>query len=231
MEYGERADVAAPAVLSRLAFIALAPARSELCGCYGARMRQFKRICVYCGSSAGGDPAYMEEARRVGAFLAERGIEVVYGGARVGMMGAMADGALAAGGKVIGVIPDRLRGRELAHEGLTELFVVDSMHARKTMMAYLSDGFIAMPGGWGTLEEIFEVTTWSQLNYHMKPAGLLNVRGYYDKLITFLDYASAEGFIRASHRPLMQAAAEIGPLLELMAVAEIPDIGRWMTRT
>jgi uncharacterized protein (TIGR00730 family) len=194
-------------------------------------MRQFKRICVYCGSSAGSDPAYMEEARGVGAFLAGRGIEVVYGGARVGMMGALADGALAAGGKVIGVIPERLRGREVAHTGLTELFVVDSMHARKTMMAYFSDGFIAMPGGWGTLEEVFEVTTWSQLNYHMKPVGLLNVRGYYDKLITFLDHAAGEGFIRALHRPLMQSATEIGPLLDLMAVVEIPDIGRWIQRT
>jgi uncharacterized protein (TIGR00730 family) len=131
---------------------------------------------------------------------------------------------------VIGVIPEKLRGRELAHTGLTELFVVDSMHARKTMMAYLSDGFIALPGGFGTLEEIFEVTTWSQLNYHMKPVGLLNVRGYFDKLIAFLDHGAAEGFIRSVHRPIMQSAPEIIPLLDAMATVEIPDLGRWIDR-
>ena len=155
-------------------------------------MRQFKRICVYCGSSGGNDPGYEEAARGVGAFLASKGIGVVYGGARVGLMGAVADGALSAGGSVIGVIPQKLQSREVAHQGLTELFVVDSMHARKTMMAYMSDGFIALPGGWGTLEEIFEVTTWSQLNYHMKPVGLLNVRGYYDKLIEFINHAASD---------------------------------------
>jgi uncharacterized protein (TIGR00730 family) len=193
-------------------------------------MRQWKRICVYCGSSAGADPAFAEVARGVGEHLARLGIGVVYGGGRVGMMGAVADGALAAGGTVIGVIPEKLRGKELAHMGLTELFVVDSMHARKTMMAYLSDGFIALPGGFGTLEEIFEVTTWSQLNYHMKPAGLLNVRGYFDRLIGFLDHAASEGFIRAVHRPLMQSAPEIGELLEAMAKVEVPDLGRWIER-
>lgn len=193
-------------------------------------MRQFKRICVYCGSNPGADPTYEEAARGVGAHLAGRGVDVVFGGGRVGLMGAVADGALAAGGRVIGVIPEKLRGREIAHMGLTELYVVDSMHARKTMMAYLSDGFIALPGGFGTLEEIFEVTTWTQLNYHTKPIGLLNVRGYYDKLLGFLDHATAEGFLRSIHRPLMQSAEAIGPLLEAMAGVEIPEIGKWIDR-
>lgn len=193
-------------------------------------MRQFKRICVYCGSSGGVDPGYLEMARAVGDHLVRLGIAVVYGGGRVGMMGAVADGALAAGGHVIGVIPEKLRERELAHTGLTELFVVDSMHARKTMMAYFSDGFIALPGGFGTLEEIFEVTTWSQLNYHMKPVGLLNVRGYFDQLIAFLDHAAAEGFVRSVHRPLMQSAPEIGLLLDAMATVEIPEMGRWIEK-
>ncbi|MCK6587962.1 MAG: TIGR00730 family Rossman fold protein [Polyangiaceae bacterium] len=193
-------------------------------------MRQFKRICVYCGSSAGVDQAYLEMARAAGDHLARRGIAVVFGGGRVGMMGAVADGALAAGGQVIGVIPEKLRGRELAHTGLTELFVVDSMHARKTMMAYLSDGFIALPGGFGTLEEIFEVTTWSQLNYHMKPVGLLNMRGYFDKLIAFLDHAAVEGFVRSVHRPLMQSSPSIDTLLHQMATVEIPEMGRWIEK-
>ena len=193
-------------------------------------MRQFKRVCVYCGSSGGNDPGYEEAARGLGAFLAGRGIGVVYGGARVGLMGAVADGALSAGGSVIGVIPEKLRSREVAHLGLTELFVVDSMHARKTMMAYMSDAFIALPGGWGTLEEIFEVTTWSQLNYHMKPVGLLNVKGYYDRLLEFINHASAEGFIRPLHRGLMQSAATPEALLEAMSVAEVPDIGRWIEK-
>jgi uncharacterized protein (TIGR00730 family) len=193
-------------------------------------MRQFKRICVYCGSSGGNGPGYEEAARGVGAFLAGKGIGVVYGGARVGLMGAVADGALQAGGSVIGVIPQKLQSREVAHQGLTELFVVDSMHARKTMMAYMSDGFIALPGGWGTLEEIFEVTTWAQLNYHLKPVGLLNVNGYYDKLLEFINHAAGEGFIRPLHRGLMQSAATPETLLEAMAVAEVPDIGRWIEK-
>jgi uncharacterized protein (TIGR00730 family) len=194
------------------------------------RMRQFKRICVYCGSNSGHDPGYEEAAREVGAFLAGRGIGVVFGGGRVGLMGAVADGALAVGGTVLGVIPEKLRSRELAHMGLTELFVVESMHARKTMMAHLSDGFIALPGGWGTLEELFEVTTWAQLNYHMKPVGLLNLRGYYDRLLEFIDHAVAEGFIRSIYRPILQSAATPDALLDAMSTAEIPDVGRWIER-
>ncbi|EYF08655.1 TIGR00730 family Rossman fold protein [Chondromyces apiculatus] len=190
--------------------------------------RRFRRLCVYCGSSAGVRPEYAEAARALGAFLARRGIGLVYGGGRVGLMGAVADGALAAGGEVLGVIPDKLRARELAHLGLTELYVVDSMHARKTMMANLSDGFIAMPGGWGTLEETFEVTTWAQLNYHLKPVGLLNVGGYYDKLLDFVEHAVNEGFIRQPHRGLVVASADADELLDLMAKVEVPELGRWI---
>jgi uncharacterized protein (TIGR00730 family) len=196
----------------------------------GAAPRRFRRICVYCGSSDGSRPEYAESARALGAFLARRGIGLVYGGGRVGLMGAMADGALAAGGEVLGVIPEKLRAREVAHQGLTELFVVDSMHARKTMMAYLSDAFIAMPGGWGTLEETFEVTTWAQLNYHLKPVGLLNVCGYYDRLLHFFEHAVAEGFIRPMLRGLIVSATEPEVLLDLLAHAEIPELGRWIDK-
>lgn len=185
---------------------------------------------MYCGSSGGVGPHYLEEARAVGAYLAKQGIDVVYGGGRVGMMGAVADAALAAGGKVYGVIPDKLKTRELAHEGLTELFMVDSMHARKTMMASMSDAFIALPGGWGTLEEVFEVVTWSQLNYHKKPVGLLNVRGYFDHLINFLDHAAKEGFIRAIHRPLLTSAESMDVLVDRLGKLSIPDVGRWIDK-
>jgi hypothetical protein len=185
---------------------------------------------VYCGSSQGTRPEYAEAARALGAFLARKGIGVVFGGGRVGLMGAVADGALAAGGEVIGVIPEKLRARELAHTGLSELFVVDSMHARKTMMAYLSDAFIALPGGWGTLEETFEVTTWAQLNYHLKPVGLLNVCGYYDRLLHFLEHAVAEGFIRPLLRGLIVSAVEPDELLELLTKSEVPELGRWIDK-
>jgi uncharacterized protein (TIGR00730 family) len=190
----------------------------------------FRRVAIYCGSSGGVGPHYLEAARAVGASLAGKGIGVVYGGGRVGMMGAVADAAIAAGGKVYGVIPEKLKTRELAHEGLTELFTVDSMHARKTMMASMSDGFIALPGGWGTLEEVFEVVTWSQLNYHKKPVGLLNVRGYFDHLVAFLDHAAQEGFIRAPHRPLLACADSLDVLLDKLSKLQIPDIGRWIEK-
>jgi uncharacterized protein (TIGR00730 family) len=190
----------------------------------------FRRVCVYCGSSEGKRPEYAEAARGLGALLARRGIGVVFGGGRVGLMGAVADGALAAGGEVIGVIPEKLRTRELAHMGLTELIVVDSMHARKTMMAYLSDAFIALPGGWGTLEETFEVTTWAQLNYHLKPVGILNVNGYYNPLLRFVDHAVDEGFIRPVHRGLIVAADAPEALLERLAEVEVPELGRWIDK-
>ena len=185
--------------------------------------RTFRRICIYCGSSSGRDPRFVETAREVGRHLADLGIAVVYGGGKVGLMGEVADAALRAGGQVLGVIPQKLRDVEVGHEGLTELFVVDSMHARKMMMAQLSDAFIALPGGFGTLDELFEATTWSQLGYHRKPVGLLNAAGYYDHLLAFLDHGAAEGFIRAQHRPLLQAAPDIASLLGALARAEIPQ--------
>lgn len=196
----------------------------------GATPARFRRICVYCGSSDGVRPEYAAAARDLGAFLARRKIGLVFGGGRVGLMGAVAEGALAAGGEVIGVIPEKLRARELAHLGLTELFVVDSMHARKTMMANLSDAFIALPGGWGTLEETFEVTTWAQLNYHLKPVGLLNVLGYYDRMLAFVEHAVAEGFIRGVHRGLVVSSSDPAELLDLLARVEVPELGRWIDK-
>lgn len=191
-------------------------------------MRKFKRICVYCGSSNKPAPVYFEAARAVGRMLAERHIAVVYGGGSTGLMGAVADGALEASGQVYGVIPDKLRALELGHGKLTELFVVDSMHARKMVMAQLSDGFMALPGGFGTLEEIFEVTTWTQLNYHKKPVGLLNVEGYFDGLLAFLDHARGSGFIRPEHASLLSAAATPEALLDALANAEIPELAKWI---
>ena len=181
-----------------------------------------RRICVYCGSSPGRDPAYRQAAEALGALLAERGIGVVYGGGRVGLMGQAADAALAAGGRVYGVIPQKLCDLEVGHTGLTELFVVDSMHARKMLMAQLSDAFIALPGGFGTLEELFEVVTWCQLGYHQKPVGVLDVAGYYTPLLTFIDHAQATGFIRPQYRPILQHAADIDALLEQLAHVELP---------
>lgn len=193
-------------------------------------MRTFRRVAVFCGSSNRVPAHFMHAAEAVGTLLAERGIGVVYGGGNVGLMGRVADAALAAGGEVIGVIPDKLRGLELDHPGLTDLFVVDSMHARKAMMAHMSDAFIALPGGYGTLEEIFEVTTWTQLNYHHKPVGLLNVAGYYDALLTFIAHAVGQGFVRPVHRNLMQADTDAEALLDKLARVEIPDLQRWIEK-
>lgn len=192
--------------------------------------RSFRRICVFCGSSEGRDPIYLRAAKDLGGFLARRGVGVVYGGGKVGLMGAVADGALAVGGEVIGVIPEKLKALEVGHDGLTELFVVDSMHARKAMMAHLSDAFIALPGGWGTMEEVFEVTTWNQLNYHHKPVGLLNVEGYFDHLRAFVRHAVETGFIRPVHQSLMSVASTPEGLLDALANAEIPDLGRWIQK-
>jgi hypothetical protein len=184
--------------------------------------RSFRRINVFCGSSHGDDPVHAEAARALGRGLAERGIGVVYGGGRVGLMGEVAEAALAAGGQVYGVIPQKLRDLEVGHTGLTELFVVDSMHARKMLMASLSDAFIALPGGFGTLEELFEVVTWCQIGYHQKPVGLLNVAGYYDPLLTFVDHAAAAGFIRPQYRPILQHAADLDTLLDQLANVQLP---------
>ena len=175
-----------------------------------------KRICIFCGSSAGRDPSYLESARLMANALVENGIGVVYGGARIGIMGEVADTVLAGGGEVYGVIPQGLVEKEIAHNGLTELRVVDSMHERKFLMAEWSDGFIALPGGIGTLEEIFEALTWSQLGLHSKPCGLLNTAGYYDQLCSFLDHALQEQFVKPQHRELLQVEADPQQLIERM---------------
>jgi uncharacterized protein (TIGR00730 family) len=174
-----------------------------------------RRLCVYCGSSAGSDPAYEAAARALGRDLAERGVGLVYGGGRV--VGAIADAALSAGGEVVGIIPQALMDRELGHGGVTELRVVGSMHERKMQMADLSDAFVALPGGIGTLEELIEVFTWLQLGFHAKPCALLDVGGYYRHLIAFLDHAAAEGFVRREHRAALH---ELGHVEEVVPALE-----------
>jgi uncharacterized protein (TIGR00730 family) len=183
-----------------------------------------KRICVFCGSSRGSRPAYADAARRMGTELARRGLGLVYGGGRVGLMGILADAALAAGGEVIGIIPEALLAWEVAHASLTDLQVVASMHERKARMADLSDAFIALPGGFGTLEEFCEVLTWSQLGLHRKPCGLVNVDGYYDPLLALLDHAVTERFVRPEHRALVLEATEPERLLDLLAECEGADV-------
>ena len=176
-----------------------------------------KRLAVYCGSATPDDPIYMESARAVGAALAERGIGVVYGGGRLGLMGAVADGALAAGGEVIGVIPHALVAAEVAHRGLTELHTVATMHERKQAFTDLSDGFVTIPGGTGTMDELWEAMSWAQLGYHSKPVGLLNVAGYYDGLIAFVAKMADVGFLRAQHRDILIVADALDELLDRMA--------------
>lgn len=183
-------------------------------------------ICVFCGSSSGAGTGYLRRARELGALLAERDIGLVYGGATVGTMGAVADGALDAGGRVYGVIPQALSDIEIGHARLTELDVVDTMHQRKARMAERSDAFIALPGGVGTLEELFEVWTWTQLGIHRKPVGVLNADGFYDPLIAFLDQLVREGFVRPAHRGILQAAAEPGVLIDALLSADLPRISK-----
>ena len=189
------------------------------------------RICVYAGSNPGANPAYAEAAAELARLRAGRGIGVVYGGGTVGLMWILADAALAAGGEVIGVIPQDLMDREIGHEGLTDLHVVGSMHERKALMAELSDAFVALPGGAGTLEELIEVYTWSQLGLHGKPMGVLNVAGYYDGLAALLDHAVQEGFLREQHRSALHAAATPAELLELFAGRRPATVGKWLDRT
>jgi uncharacterized protein (TIGR00730 family) len=186
------------------------------------------RVCVYAGSNPGSDPAYAEATRALGAELAARGIGLVYGGGKVGLMGVIADAVLAAGGEAIGVMPQALIDREIGHPGLTELQVVDSMHERKARMAELADAFVALPGGIGTLEELIEVYTWSQLGIHDKACGVLNVGGYYDGLATLLDHAVAEGFLRAQHRAVLSFADDPAELLDALAAYEPPRVGKWL---
>ena len=186
------------------------------------------RVCVFCGSSVGVNPAYAAAAVALGRALVARGSALVYGGGHVGLMGVLADAVLGAGGEVIGVIPHALNAREIAHSGLTKLHVVDSMHERKAMMAAMSDAFIAMPGGFGTYEEFFEAVTWTQLGVHKKPCGLLNVAGFYDPVIEFLDRAVREEFIRPQHRAAIIVDADPAKLLDAMDRAVLPDVPKWI---
>jgi uncharacterized protein (TIGR00730 family) len=187
-----------------------------------------ERICVYCGSSPGVNGAYREAAARLGRELAQAGVGVVYGGASVGLMGAVADAALAAGGEVVGVIPQALVDRELAHPGLTELHVVGSMHERKALMAERADAFVALPGGAGTLEELFETFTWAQLGLHRKPLALLDVAGFYAGLVAFLDHLVHEGFLAPRMRELLLLADDARALLARLAAWEPPGVDRWL---
>ncbi|MGP9819876.1 TIGR00730 family Rossman fold protein [Salinarimonas sp. NSM] len=189
------------------------------------------RICVFCGSNPGNDPAYRAAAVSLGETLASRGIGLVYGGASVGLMAVVADTVLARGGEVVGVIPQMLVDKEIAHHGLSELHVVESMHARKSRMADLSDGFVALPGGVGTLEELFEIWTWAQLGNHAKPVGLLDVAGFYDLLGRFLDHVVAQGFMREAHRGMLLRAEEPGALLDAFAAWTPPVVHKWVERS
>jgi uncharacterized protein (TIGR00730 family) len=192
--------------------------------------RTFKRLCVFCGSSHGANPAYAEAAKHLGGELARRGITLVYGGGNVGLMGVVADGVLDAGGQVIGVIPEALMAKELGHKGIQDLRVVKTMHERKAMMAELSDGFIAMPGGIGTFEEFFEIVTWAQLGFHSKPCALLNVNGFYDPLLRLVDHAIEERFIKASQRRILIVESEMSALLHQMEHQHVPVEPKWIVK-
>jgi uncharacterized protein (TIGR00730 family) len=187
-------------------------------------------VCVFCAASPGVQPIYVEQAAAMGRLLAESGRRLVYGGGRTGLMGALADAALNAGGEVIGIMPRHLVEREVAHVGLTELHVVTSMHERKALLAELSDGFLAMPGGLGTLEELFEVWTWGQLGLHRKPYGLLEVNGFFAPLLHFLDHAVTEGFIRQEYRDLLVVDDDAPGLLTRMEAMHPPALPRWLDR-
>ena len=187
-----------------------------------------KRICVFAGSSSGARGEYRTVARELGRELARRQLGLIYGGARLGLMGALADEMLAAQGHVIGVIPEALVAKEVAHNGLSELRVVTSMHERKAMMADLADGFIALPGGWGTVEEFFEVLTWGQLGLHRKPCGLLNVQGYFDRLLSFVDHSIEEGFVRREYGAMICVSSSPGVLLDMLSAYEAPSVEKWI---
>ena len=187
-----------------------------------------KRLCIYCGSSPGSLSDYADAAHACGSALARHGHGLVYGGGNVGMMGMLADATLAAGGEVIGVIPHYLADRELAHPGATQMHRVNSMHERKQMMADLSDGFIILPGGIGTLEELFETFTWLQLGLHAKPIGLLNVRGFFSPMLAFLDHMVTHRFLKQEHRDMLLVADDIEALLVKMNSFAAPDAGKWL---
>lgn len=187
-----------------------------------------RRIAIYCGSSRGNDPVFQTAATGLASYLASQGIGIVYGGGNVGIMGVIADAALAAGGEVIGVIPDSLLAKELGHIGLTELRITRSMHERKQIMVDLSDGFIALPGGFGTLDELFETLTWLQLGFHAKPVGLLNVNGFFDHLLVFLDHMTASGFLRPEHRASLLMENDSAALLTAMRLFQPHTCGKWI---
>lgn len=187
-----------------------------------------KRIAVYCGSSRGARPEYAAAARELGALLAREKIELVYGGGKVGLMGLVADAALQLGGHVIGVIPEKLVLKEVVHEQLPDLRVVKDMHERKALMADLADGFIALPGGYGTFEEFFEVLAWSQLGWHQKPFGLLDIAGFYRRLTEFLDHTAGEGFIRPAHRDLVMVESDAGRMLQRLRAFRPPNEPKWI---
>jgi len=187
-----------------------------------------KNICVYCGSSPGRLEIYADGARALARALVAKDLGLVYGGASIGLMGLIADTVLQLGGRVVGVIPEALARKEVAHHGLTELHITQSMHERKTRMAELSDGFIAMPGGIGTFEEIFEIWTWAQLGIHDKPCGLLNVAGYFDALTTFLDHATQEQFLKPQHRSVLVVEQDPVALLDRFAAYQPPSVQKWL---
>lgn len=189
-----------------------------------------RRIAVFCGSASGHDPRHVAEARRLGRALAARNLGLVYGGGSIGLMGAIADAVLDAGGDVIGVIPRTLWEREVGHRGLTELHIVETMHERKAMMAELSDAFVALPGGLGTLEELFEAWTWSQLGLHRKPCAILDSGGYFDDLVTFLDKAVAAGFVDATYRAMLIVEREPAALFERLDRYTPPAVSRWIDK-
>jgi uncharacterized protein (TIGR00730 family) len=187
-------------------------------------------VCVFCGSSNGVRAAYVQAAQELGALLARRGIRLVYGGGNVGLMGVLANAALDLGGQVTGVLPEALAIKEVLHPTLTDQRVVTSMHERKAMMADLSDAFVAMPGGFGTMEEFFEVLTWAQLGFHHKPLALLNVEGFFDPLLRLFEHMVEEGFVRAQHREIIVIEATAAALLDTLAVYEAPMVNKWLDR-
>jgi hypothetical protein len=189
-----------------------------------------KRVCVFAGSNLGARDEYSAVAQELGRALAQRELGLIYGGARVGLMGVVADAVLEASGHVTGIIPEALVSKEVAHAGLSDLRVVRSMHERKAMMADLADGFIALPGGWGTLEEFFEVLTWAQLGLHQKPCGLLNVEGYFDRLLSFMGHAIDEGFLRREYGAMVPVSSSPSALLDLMAAYRAPVVEKWIDR-
>src|SRR5438105_1694816 len=188
-----------------------------------------RRLCVFCGSSAGSRPEYLDAARRFGGLLAGRGVGLVFGAGHIGLMGVLADAVLAGGGTAAGVIPQALVDKELAHRGLTELHVVGTMHQRKALMADLADAFLALPGGYGTADETFEILTWAQLGLHTKPVGLLNVCGFFDPLLAWADRCVSEGFLRPEHRDSLRVSHDPEELLDLLERAEpSPQVPKWI---